>query len=279
MNISKSLLRSFKHSPYENRFFWLLLFFYFLPFHILEMLLLKTINKPKPSYLSLIPPVYYRKGGSISYSSWIFKISLFQTIMRQYLKNNGKEKILDIGCGTGLIAISSFPFVQSGTKYIGIDVSPFSINFCKKNFGFKNYSFIHLNAKNDFYSFYQNQEKTPWPIESESVDLITALSVWTHLKSDEAIFYFREIYRVLKLGKRAIITFWLLKDKKELRGVGEKNGWFTPVWTKVPEYSIWIDENGLQILEDIGFKIEKTYYSDKPISGVMGQNIITFRKE
>lgn len=235
MNISKSLLRSFKHSPYENRFFWLLLFFYFLPFHILEMLLLKTINKPKPSYLSLIPPVYYRKGGSISYSSWIFKISLFQTIMRQYLKNNGKEKILDIGCGTGLIAISSFPFVQSGTKYIGIDVSPFSINFCKKNFGFKNYSFIHLNAKNDFYSFYQNQEKTPWPIESESVDLITALSVWTHLKSDEAIFYFREIYRVLKLGKRAIITFWLLKDKKELRGVGEKNGWFTPVWTKVPE--------------------------------------------
>lgn len=89
----------------------------------------------------------------------------------------------------------------------------YDINFCSNHFKSKHYNFIHFDLSNQMYAKPQNSKLKPWPIEDKSKDLVTALSVWTHLDEKGAKFYFKEIQRVLRKGGKAIITFFYLDEK------------------------------------------------------------------
>ena len=157
--------------------------------------------------IRLIPEVANRRGGKISYAEWAHVIGIFQTIMYQTLENKGGNHILDIGCGTGLLGIASEPFTANGGIYTGIDVMVDDINFCKTNFKAGNYKFVHFDVANPSYAEKQSKELTKWPIESDSQNLVTALSVWTHLSEPDAIFYFNEVKRGFK--ERAKSNYYL----------------------------------------------------------------------
>src|SRR4030095_12560412 len=73
--------------------------------------------------LRLIPLFADRRGGKQTYVEWGFMIGIFQTLLNVHLENRSGCQILDVGCGTGLMAIASEPFVQDGGRYTGIDVS------------------------------------------------------------------------------------------------------------------------------------------------------------
>jgi SAM-dependent methyltransferase len=252
--------------------------------------------------LRLIPTIYRRKGGKKSYAEWAHVIGIFQTLFYQNLKDKNNV-VFDIGCGTGLLGIAAEPHVNDGGRYIGIDVSTRDIGFCRRHFKQPNFEFIHFDVHNATYAGGQQQENLAWPVEDNSMDLATALSVWTHLNETDACFYFKEIYRVLKPGGKAIVTFFYLDEKYEdslkvrnegkgryhstlqKRWIYDQNAyksdhWFTTKWVKHPEDAIGVDKEGMQeLLNKSGLKLINYYpgnWKEKP--GLYFQDVLVFEK-
>jgi SAM-dependent methyltransferase len=253
--------------------------------------------------LKLIPDFKNRRGGKTSYAEWAHVIGIFQTIIYQTIAKKEGNIILDIGCGTGLLGIASEPFISSDGTYTGIDVMIDDINFCKAHFKFKNYNFIHLDVANPSYASSQSSKLVPWPIADGSQDLVTALSVWTHLNETDAIFYFKEIARVLKKGAKAIITFFVLNEeykdslKKRSNDTGRfhstnqndwifdvkaynSENWFTTKYATNPEDVIGVTQEAINILlKTSGLKMIQYYPGNwKEYPGVFFQDILILEK-
>jgi 2-polyprenyl-3-methyl-5-hydroxy-6-metoxy-1,4-benzoquinol methylase len=253
--------------------------------------------------IKMIPAFPNRKGGKVSYAEWAHVTGIFQTIIYQTLHERSGNRILDIGCGTGLLGISSEPFVSGGGMYTGIDVSESDINYCKSHYKKDNYNFLHFDYGNPVYAKSQSGEKKPWPLNDESYNLVTALSVWTHLNEEDSIFFFKEISRVLVKGGKAIITFFLLDgtsqypDSMRSDSTGRFHGtnqllwvfdqsaysslnWLSPKWASIPENAIGITKEGLNILtENSKLKLLNYYpgnWKEKP--GIFFQDVLIFEK-
>lgn len=253
--------------------------------------------------IRLIPNFGNRRGGKLSYAEWAHVIGIFQTIIYQALEIKTGNKILDIGCGTGLLGISAEPYVAEGGTYTGIDVMREDINFCRDHFKMSNYDFIHLDVANATYANDQSSSLKPWPVEDGSQDLVTALSVWTHLNEADATFYLKEIQRVLKKGGKAIVTFFFLNEHYQeslakrsdetgrfhstnqndwifdVKAYDSKN-WLTTRLIEIPEDAIGVTPEGMEILmKTSGLKLNQYYPGNwKEMPGVFFQDILIFEK-
>lgn len=76
-------------------------------------------------------------------------------------------KILDVGCGTGLLAASLHDFLSERGQYVGSDISPEAVAFCRSRFPRANFSF-------------HPSEMTKLPELRERFDFIVFFSVFTH---------------------------------------------------------------------------------------------------
>lgn len=253
--------------------------------------------------IRLIPGIKDRRGGKSSYAEWAHVIGIFQTLIYQSITVKTGNHILDVGCGTGLLGISSEPFIFGGGKYTGIDVSQNDVGFCRNHFKDLNYHFIHLNVANPTYASNQDEGLKPWPIDNDSQDLVLALSVWTHLSEIDAKFYFNEIQRVLKKGSKALITLFYLDEKYEdsvllrnnetgrfhstkqrmwifNKNAYESKDWYSPGWVKNPEDAIGITIKGLDTLQHLsGLKLIQYYPGNwKEIPGIFFQDVLIFEK-
>ena len=241
-----------------------------LPYHWLDEFYLPLDKRRilRNHALKYIPFVTFRKGGKIAYGEWSYVIGLFQSIIYNQLPSENNSRILDVGCGYGLLGISAYSYIQKGGKYIGIDVDANAIDHCRKTFPSDMYAFSHLKANNPTYAPGHTEKRLPWPVEDESVGLVTALSVWTHFAEEDASFYLKEVQRVLKKGGRAIITFFILDEQYKKRQSGSRsstsqffstdpNKWvfdqpvyqskicFTTSWARQPEDAIAFEEKAL----------------------------------
>jgi len=253
--------------------------------------------------IKMIPDYSHRRGGKVSYAEWGHVIGIFQTLLFFLIGDKKGVTILDIGCGTGLIGIASQPFVQESGKYIGMDVRKKEIDFCRTNFQGPNYEFVHFDVHNARYANEQKESKKAWELEANSVDYLTALSVWTHMDEMDATFYLKEVARVLKNDGKAIITFFYLDDHYRSSLSIRKNGqgryhstrqqswvfdrkahdstqWFTPAWTKTPEDAIGVTEEGFKtLLKTAGLKVAQYYpgnWKERP--GLYFQDVFVFEK-
>jgi SAM-dependent methyltransferase len=275
------------------------------PYHLLDSLFKPLDRKHirRTKNIRLIPDESNRKGGKYSYAEWAHVIGIFQTLMFIHLPNKENNMILDVGCGTGILGIASEPFLGRDGKYLGIDVMKSNIDFCRSHYSSPNFEFIHFDLRNPAYAPSQSDTKSEWPVESESIDLATALSVWTHLSEEDALFYFKEISRVLKPGGKAIVTFFLLDElyeesqSKRSHQKGRyhmtfqdrwifdqpsygSDAWLNPKWAKVPEQAIAITQIGINRLTSVsGLGLIEQYQGNwKEVPGAFFQDILIFEK-
>ena len=275
------------------------------PYHFLDSLYISLDRKHirRTRNIRLIPNENNRSGGKYSYAEWAHVIGIFQTLMYMHLDVKEDNAILDVGCGAGLLGIASEPFLGKKGRYVGIDVSKKDIEFCHSHYPSRQFSFIHLDVKNPAYAPHKKNGGKKWDIEDNSFDLVTALSVWTHLNEGDAKFYFKEISRVLKSNGRALITFFLLDDlyKKSLDARTKAKGrfhmtfqdkwifdqsaygseaWFSPIWAKPPESAIGVTREGLNsLMIESGLNRIAFYPGNwKEVPGVFFQDVVVFEK-
>lgn len=253
--------------------------------------------------IRLIPTENNRRGGKYSYAEWAHVIGIFQTLMFIHLDNKDDNRILDVGCGTGLLGIASEPFLGRNGHYVGIDVLKSDIDFCRNYYPSPVFEFVHFNVNNPAYAPSQECKKLQWPIDSTTFDLVTALSVWTHLNEEDALFYIKEVNRVLRPGGKAIITFFLLDElyQRSLNMRSKEAGkyhmtsqeqwifdqpaygsdaWFCPKWVQVPENAIGITNAGLNCLISVAKMELIGHYQGnwKEVPGAFFQDVLVFKK-
>jgi len=251
--------------------------------------------------IDMIPSAFSRRGGTYSYAEWSYIIGIFQTIISNNLRSKTDLQILDVGCGAGLMLNSVRQFVGTKGSYIGIDVMKSEIDFCKKHYP-KEYKFIHIQTKNNYYSPNQ-KENISWEFSNSSFDIITALSVWTHLNEIDAKFYISEVSRVLKTNGKAFITFFSLDEdyqaflKNDLKAktkfhnqtraqyvfdqkAYDSNEWFYPKWAKIPERAIAVNFTAIEkMFKDNNLKIVNRYNGTwKEVPGIFFQDIFVLEK-
>jgi len=183
-------------------------------------------------------------------------------------------------------------------------LSTADIAFCRRHYRGRQFEFVHLPIYNEQYAAGQARERVRWPLANATFDMVTALSVWTHLNEDDAVFYVKEINRVLRPGGRALITFFVLDDAyrqslplrteraaryhatdkrwwvfdKACSGSGE---WFCPTWATCPEVATGVTPRALEmIVQATALRHVLTYPGTwKESAGVYFQDVLVFEKQ
>lgn len=129
----------------------------------------------------------------------------------QWLSIKPDQKILDIGCGCGRIAIHFLNYLNEQGQYIGIDSNKTLLSYCEDNISTINnrFQFKLIDAYNGVYSRDGKLkcEDIVFPIEDGTVDIVIMWSVFTHMYLVDIDAYLKEIRRVLKKGGLSISSF------------------------------------------------------------------------
>jgi ubiquinone/menaquinone biosynthesis C-methylase UbiE len=189
-----------------------------------------------------------------------------------YCQLRPNDHVLDVGCGTGSMAVPLTTYLNGG-RYEGFDVVPLWINWCQRHISrsYPNFRFKHIDA----YSRHYNStgklqaDMLHFPHESQSFDCAMLMSVFTHMLPDGIRNYINELARVLRPGGSAFITALLLNTESRA-AIGEGRSVFPlrhqygdslVVDPQFPETTIAIPESQLcQWFAETGFEITRVMY-------------------
>lgn len=146
---------------------------------------------------------FYKLRYLVDEKEWRAKAKrklIFQFFQKYFPKDNGKIKVLDYGCGSGVLQIEfekNFPNVEA----YGIDNSKEAIEFCHKR-GIRRVKYY---------------KGLRIPFNNKSFDVVVAMDVLEHIKDD--LKSLKEIKRVLKkngLGIFLVPAHMSLWSKRDL---------------------------------------------------------------
>lgn len=136
-------------------------------------------------------------------------------IFEKYIGLKHDYNILDIGCGSGRLAIPLTQVLDSG-HYEGIDIFKDCINWCKDNItkNNPNFSFQHIDIKNTTYNpgGKIDASEFKFPFNDNSFDFCFATSLFTHMLPFSLINYVKEINRVIKPQKKCLLNFYIFNE-------------------------------------------------------------------
>lgn len=137
------------------------------------------------------------------------------------------ERVLDIGCGSGRMALPLTGYLDSTGFYLGMDIVKPSIIWCRQNIAskFPNFRFLHFDLYNQRYNPHGQASAADYvfPLSDHSFDFIFLTSVFTHLLPNSTENYLREIARLLCLKGRVLATVFLLNDEQQRLADLDKN--------------------------------------------------------
>ncbi len=137
---------------------------------------------------------------------------LFRTVgnlmvdwFKLYCNLRPDEKVLEVGCGIGRIAIPLTQYLTSGS-YEGFDIVPHGIEWCQTKISprYPNFHFFLADVHNKAY-YPQGQHPASeytFPFGDDSFDFVFLTSVFTHMLPKDLERYTAEIGRVLKPSGR-----------------------------------------------------------------------------
>jgi SAM-dependent methyltransferase len=127
------------------------------------------------------------------------------------------DAVLDVGCGSGRMALPLTGYLNREGRYAGFDVSREAIAWCTENISgsHPNFEFTVVDIQNGSYNptgkYTSSDFRFPYP--DGSFDAVLLASLFTHMLPPEVKHYLHEIVRVLKPGGRSLITFFLLNEE------------------------------------------------------------------
>jgi len=127
------------------------------------------------------------------------------------------ERVLDVGCGVGRMAVPLTQYLTSGGRYEGFDIVEDGILWCQKKVTphYPNFRFRFVDVRNPAYNptGSLNPVTFGFPYKDASFDFAFLTSVFTHMLPAEVDHYLSEISRVLKGDGRAFVTFFVLCEE------------------------------------------------------------------
>ncbi len=178
------------------------------------------------------------------------------------------ERVLDVGCGCGLMALPLTTYLSREGSYTGVDIHHPSIRWCQHNIGDKhpNFTFKHIDVRSQAYNpgGRHAAEEYSFGFADGGFDLVLLKSVFTHMRPAEVGNYFREVSRVLSEGGRCLMTFFLLNEAQEdlaRRGLnrihfGHGDGVWRYVYPNSPESAVaYSEEHVLSLLRENGLAL------------------------
>jgi SAM-dependent methyltransferase len=127
------------------------------------------------------------------------------------------EDVLDVGCGYGRMAVQLTKYLNRRARYEGFDIVPVLIEWCKTNISarYPNFNFQLIDLYNGMYVPNAQRKASDYifPYKDESFDFVFLTSVFTHMMPQDVENYLSEIRRVLRKGKRCLITYFLLNEQ------------------------------------------------------------------
>lgn len=119
--------------------------------------------------------------------------------------------VLDIGCGCGAMVPIFARLLDAQSQYLGFDVHPPSIAYCRRAFaGDPRFRFELADLSSPYgRSLGQDADGYRFPLADGEIDFVLAKSVFTHLQPAAAQQYLSEIARVLKPAGRALVSAFL----------------------------------------------------------------------
>lgn len=127
--------------------------------------------------------------------------------------------LLDVGCGSGRVALALVDYLSPEGGYVGFDVSSRAIAWCQQNIEsrYPNFRFQHVDALSPAYNPGGRlaPEATVFPCDDASIDIVLLSSVFTHLLPSAMEAYARETARVLRPGGRCLISYFLMDAEAE----------------------------------------------------------------
>ena len=242
-------------------------------------------------HLRLIPPARYRFGGQSAITEYAHSAGVISAYIGEHLTARNPQ-VLDLGCGTGKLVTAVWPYLGESGRYTGFDVDGRAIDFARSWYPAERCSFIHASLFNAHY----NPEGEPlatytWPLETASIDLALAFSLFTHLNQPDAKRYFEELARVLKPGGIALLTFFLLDERYDPaehvgtrwhfdRTIEGQPQWYWASWFKIPERQIAVTPAGVADLMGQDFelvKVHRGWWPKQP--GPFSQDTLVFRRK
>jgi len=180
------------------------------------------------------------------------------------------EKLLDVGCGIGRMAVPLTKYLDKQGSYTGFDIVADGIDWCKNKVcpKYPNFHFHLSDVYNESYNPNGRYKASEYkfPYENESFDFAFLTSVFTHMLPEDMENYFSEIARVLKRNGRCLISFFLL-NRKSLKNIdgGRSSkdfkyelGGFRTTDINIPEEAVCYDEAFLLgLYNKYGFQINQ----------------------
>jgi len=161
----------------------------------------------------MIPPdalVFVGKGNFIE---------IGEEFLHHFTKIGGlkpADRVLDVGCGIGRMAIPLTDFLTEGS-YEGFDIVPVGIKWCQEKIT-KKYPNFNFQLADIYNKIYHREGKYKaaeyvFPYRDNEFDFIFLTSVFTHLLPPDMENYLAEIARVAKKDGACFITYFLLNDE------------------------------------------------------------------
>lgn len=153
---------------------------------------------------------------------------------RQMLIDQGltpDSRLLDVGCGTGQMAMSLEDYLTDRGAYYGTDIGREAIEYCRQHFHRTNFVFATGELT-----------RLRFPTSAGPFDMAIFFSVFTHTYTDETALLLAETSRLL--GPKGVILADIIVSDYVARGAGHRG----QMWVNRAHFD--------QIAEAIGFQCE-----------------------